>query len=53
MKKNVQINMDEATYIAVKLSARTRGLTVTAYMRMLAVVDAANTGYHTSPPSPD
>ena len=49
MKKNVQINLDEPTYTAVKLSAQTRGLTVTAYMRMLAVVDAAETGFRIFP----
>ena len=51
--KNVQINMDEATYTAVKLSAKSKGLTVTAYMRMLAIADASAAGYHTTQPRAD
>ena len=51
--KNVQIQMDEATYEVVKLSAKSKGLTVAAYMRMLAIADASASGYHSEQPRAD
>ena len=51
--KNVQIQMEEAAYAAVKLSAKSKGLTVTAYMRMLAIADASTSGYHSEQPRAD
>tara|TARA_R110000796_G_scaffold108099_1_gene219013 strand:+ start:350 stop:508 length:159 start_codon:yes stop_codon:yes gene_type:complete len=51
--KNVQIQMDEATYEVVKLSAKSKGLTVTAYMRMLAIADASASGYQSEQPRAD
>lgn len=49
--KNCQIKMSTEVYKAIHCAARKKGLTVSAYMRMLAIDDALLQGFDASPPS--
>lgn len=51
--KNCQIKMTDQVYAAIHLAASKRGLTVSSYVRMMAILDAAEMGFHVKQPEDD